>query len=273
MFPTQARASRLGDLLFRSAATSVLALSAVAGGVLLSGGEAKANNCLFTAGLISTCTQGTPYVDWHETDNGVGAITPTDKQIKFITGPSGGQGDVEWKWLDNNGNGTWGALSDLKVDEWHVDTDFNPDFLGNNPPANPSVLEYIIKLNPSAAPNQYATNLWDVALNATFGGPGSGNSTVVKDIYSVVSGNKGSLLASITCTGFSDGSTTCGPAVNVNPNTDLYIVDTATYGGRSIDSYHNAFRQAPGPLPILGAGAAFGFSRKLRGRIKATRQA
>jgi hypothetical protein len=28
---------------------------------------------------------------------------------------------------------------------------------------------------------------------------------------------------------------------------------------------------APGPLPILGAGAAFGFTRKLRGRIKATR--
>lgn len=27
-------------------------------------------------------------------------------------------------------------------------------------------------------------------------------------------------------------------------------------------------RQAPGPLPILGAGAAFGFSRKLRNRIK-----
>ena len=28
-----------------------------------------------------------------------------------------------------------------------------------------------------------------------------------------------------------------------------------------------------GPLPILGAGAAFGFSRKLRSRIKAARTA
>jgi len=29
-------------------------------------------------------------------------------------------------------------------------------------------------------------------------------------------------------------------------------------------------QQVPGPLPILGAGAAFGFSRKLRNRIKAS---
>jgi hypothetical protein len=28
------------------------------------------------------------------------------------------------------------------------------------------------------------------------------------------------------------------------------------------------FQQVPGPLPVLGAGAAFGFSRKLRKRIK-----
>jgi hypothetical protein len=30
---------------------------------------------------------------------------------------------------------------------------------------------------------------------------------------------------------------------------------------------------APGPLPVLGAGAAFGFSRKLRKRIKLARVA
>jgi hypothetical protein len=31
-------------------------------------------------------------------------------------------------------------------------------------------------------------------------------------------------------------------------------------------------RQTPGPLPILGAGAALGFSRKLRRRIRAARR-
>jgi hypothetical protein len=44
----------------------------------------------------------------------------------------------------------------------------------------------------------------------------------------------------------------------------------------SISSWQNSFRQStkvPGPLPLLGAGVAFGFSRKLRSRIKATVQA
>ena len=36
-----------------------------------------------------------------------------------------------------------------------------------------------------------------------------------------------------------------------------------------MDNFLNIY-QTPGPLPLLGAGAAFGFSRKLRGRIKAS---
>ena len=51
----------------------------------------------------------------------------------------------------------------------------------------------------------------------------------------------------------------------------LYIVDEMDANGGSISRVTNGFRQTPGPLPILGAGAAFGFSRKLRGRIKAAR--
>jgi len=48
--------------------------------------------------------------------------------------------------------------------------------------------------------------------------------------------------------------------------------DTFTTNGGAIDNMQNTVR-TPGPLPILGAGAAFGFSRKLRGRIKAARNA
>lgn len=36
----------------------------------------------------------------------------------------------------------------------------------------------------------------------------------------------------------------------------------------SVEQITNSYTQTPGPLPILGAGAAFGFSRKLRNRIK-----
>lgn len=38
--------------------------------------------------------------------------------------------------------------------------------------------------------------------------------------------------------------------------------------GSTVSSWTNTISQTPGPLPILGAGAAFGFSRKLRRRIK-----
>ena len=52
----------------------------------------------------------------------------------------------------------------------------------------------------------------------------------------------------------------------------LYIRDIATVGaGGMLDSYVNSYRQVPAPLSVLGAGAALGFSRKLRGRIQASR--
>ena len=57
----------------------------------------------------------------------------------------------------------------------------------------------------------------------------------------------------------------------LNPTANIYVKDSYTVGaGGQLDNYTNTF-QTPGPLPILGAGAAFGFSRKLRGRIKAAR--
>ena len=53
----------------------------------------------------------------------------------------------------------------------------------------------------------------------------------------------------------------------------VYIRDTYSASGTTrLDNITNSYL-VPGPLPLLGAGAAFGFSRKLRGRIKATSNA
>lgn len=53
--------------------------------------------------------------------------------------------------------------------------------------------------------------------------------------------------------------------------TTIWVKDTYSVPSTDVlDTVTNTF-QTPGPLPILGAGAAFGFSRKLRGRIKAAR--
>ncbi len=52
----------------------------------------------------------------------------------------------------------------------------------------------------------------------------------------------------------------------------LWVLDTYTIPTDvpSLDNIKNRYT-TPGPLPILAAGTAFGFSRKLRGRIKASR--
>ncbi|MFN5464718.1 MAG: hypothetical protein ACK40D_06225 [Cyanobacteriota bacterium] len=53
-------------------------------------------------------------------------------------------------------------------------------------------------------------------------------------------------------------------------STNLLVFNNWTNTNLSIEQVTNSYTQTPGPLPILGAGAAFGFSRKLRNRIKAS---
>jgi hypothetical protein len=233
----------LGGRLTKSVATSAFALSAITGGIALTSGEALATGCSF--GISTTnapCVTGTDY----ETNP-----VPTDKLFNIVQIPGtqpGGGGDVEFKWVDVNGNTTWDTPADVMVDEWHVDVDYNPDLQTNQ-----SVFEYIVSIKPGS-PNQW---FGDATLGSIIG-PGTG--AVTKDIYTVVNGAQGALIGSIT----NQGTFTFTP----NTYTELYIVDTATPGTSTIDSYQNVYRQTPGPLPILGAGAAFGFSRKLRSRIK-----
>jgi hypothetical protein len=115
-------------------------------------------------------------------------------------------------------------------------------------------------------------DLIDIGVDVN--GVGTYSVSVTKSIYDT--SPTGTLLGSITFTQTSAGSTK-EPEVNLLDNTynQLYIVDSYVVSGTDvgIDKVTNTFTQTPGPLPILGAGAAFGFSRKLRRRIKASRTA
>jgi hypothetical protein len=75
-----------------------------------------------------------------------------------------------------------------------------------------------------------------------------------------------------TCSGAAPGITDCTVAgLDFTPFTESTTVTNTwnvTAGG--LTQITNSHNQTPGPLPILGAGAAFGFSRKLRNRIKAS---
>ena len=77
-------------------------------------------------------------------------------------------------------------------------------------------------------------------------------------------------------------TSTDGNSVAFAPLTDqtlstVYVQDSYMFtGGTQLNSISNNFKvtapapppTVPGPLPILGAGASFAFSRKLRRRIK-----
>ncbi len=45
------------------------------------------------------------------------------------------------------------------------------------------------------------------------------------------------------------------------------LLQSVIFGSQSVD-FQPAPSEVPGPLPLLGAGAAFGFSRRLRKRVK-----
>ena len=54
-----------------------------------------------------------------------------------------------------------------------------------------------------------------------------------------------------------------------------YFVTTGSINSfqNSYTQFENPTQRVPGPLPLLGAGAAFGFSRRLRARVLAARGA
>jgi hypothetical protein len=94
-----------------------------------------------------------------------------------------------------------------------------------------------------------------------------GTTSVVKEIF----GDAGftNLIGTVTSLNGSEAEISL---TNQNLST-IYVRDTYSSSGTTrLDAMDNTFN-VPGPLPVLGAGAAFGFSRKLRGRIKAIRQA
>ena len=63
------------------------------------------------------------------------------------------------------------------------------------------------------------------------------------------------------------------PKLAFNPNVTssrFTSIVLASNTGAGVTQFANRLEQkVPGPLPILGAGAAFGFSRKLRRRVNA----
>ena len=239
MTQSKSGASHIGGRLFKSAASSALALSALAGGVLTTSVAQAGNLDLGPASVTFTDPLG---------------FTATDKATLESESPML--------------TGTVHALELTNLfypnPQTQIDTDFNVgggDFAG---PGNYTVTySYLKELSstPGTYFDQYFVQL--TAIDGTGVKP-----TLLKELS--LDPNFSSIFSSATQT----GNGTTGPiSINIPRGTTFYIRDTFTPNDGAIDAGLNQFRQTPGPLPILGAGAAFGFSRKLRGRIKASRTA
>jgi hypothetical protein len=141
---------------------------------------------------------------------------------------------------------------------YQVDVDFDGPPAGSDVLAGPysGQFKYIIKSN--GHPFDFA------GLTQNIISPTSGASVTKQVCYT----NFG-----VDCVPLLSVSDTGTDSEILKPTNTLYITDTYTgTASAGLDNFINTY-QTPGPLPILGAGAAFGFSRKLRSRIKAGRTA
>jgi hypothetical protein len=147
----------------------------------------------------------------------------------------------------------WGSIADGSTLQftyqtpdshpWHVDV----DLAGND--TDGGFLKYTMDITD---PN------FTFSSAALMGAIQSNNPSVNKKIYS------DSAFTNLIC------DITIGPSANQTcdiSGKQIWVQDT-WFSGQGVDNFSNDFAQVPGPLPLLGVGAAFGFSRKLRKRIK-----
>jgi hypothetical protein len=130
---------------------------------------------------------------------------------------------------------------------WHVDLDFNPD------DSDGGFLSYKIEAigGEFSLVNLISSRDENTSVTKKYG------TRLLSDGYTV---DPNSLIDTLNLT---DNFFDKGPAYG----SVLYVNDSWE-GPGAIDNISNEFSQVPGPVPLLGAGAAFGFSRRLRRRLK-----
>ena len=102
--------------------------------------------------------------------------------------------------------------------------------------------------------NQTLANSFATAVGANLGTPNSYSGNTSGPVFSY----------SIVPPGITFGTSWCTASCMTNPAVSNWLVDASVvYAQATLYTV-----PVPGPLPLFGAAAAFGFSRKLRKRIK-----
>jgi hypothetical protein len=180
------------------------------------------------------CQLGVPY----------DSTPASDKQITLISGPTVGSGTIDFDCI--------ACAQRLSK----VDVDFDPDLVGGVGGTS-GKLDY--KIDIFQGPLTFRSV--ELNVSSVFGNP-----TVTKEIFSDDTFATASLLQTLTITG--NGRT--GFVDLPSGYQTLWVRDSYFVPeGDTLESFANTYTQAvPGPLPLLGAGTAFGFSRRLRRRVR-----
>lgn len=161
-----------------------------------------------------------------------------DKIFTAISGPTLGVGVID---LDVT------PVPNHKSGLYQVDIDFDPLFVNNSSAPVSGIFKYKVDIVNSPLFFDTASLLW-----------AGQNSSVTKKIYSDAFTN---LVQTLSING--DEKSIPGAL------TSIWVEDTYTVQpGGYLDNVVNGYTQVPGPLPLVGAGAAFTFSRRLRRRTK-----
>lgn len=240
--PSAERRSRFGPKLLRP----TLLVSTLAGTILI-GGQAQAVtqsiSCTINQGLTNPCNL-TPGSDFG---------TLGDKQIVFQGFDIDPEGtiavNVVYNWFDTLGDGPGNYADDI----WTFAVSAAPSVTG------PLSLTYSYDVN--IVESGWAFDKLSLESDVVT----SNNTRVVK-----LSSPENSDLTSLN-------GTPDGPKdyIFLNDYTTIRVTDNVNLQGSAdiLTSVTNSWTQrpvtVPGPLPILGAGVAFGMSRKLRRRIAA----
>jgi hypothetical protein len=176
-----------------------------------------------------------------------------DKTLTLIEAPSVGQGTIQFVQQTPGLDGIW-----------VVDLDFIQDLMPG--PLLPGTFKYKIDINKA-----FGHSFDEVGL-AIIGPP------IGKPMFNASKAINGMAPPILTV----DEKKKSATGVIGGDLTTITVTDTFHVTVGSINSIQNSFSQkpvqgdperVPGPLPLLGAGAAFGFSRRLRTRVMAARGA
>lgn len=151
---------------------------------------------------------------------------------------------------------TW--IGDLIVTLTHIDTNTTVDLFNRVGSQTPLGVGFASNLNGSYNFNDAFTgDLWTMAQGgSSFDIPGG-------DYFPTGAGSSAKVPMLTTISGLPSSGTW---RLNISDN---FAGDTGTLGSWSLNLQGSSPASVPGPLPLLGAGAAFGWSRRLRKRSRA----